>query len=43
MVLNWRTEIWIVFHGAINKANALILQLLPITNLTGVGAPPWAS
>ena len=40
MVLNWRAEIWVIFHGAINKANAFILQLLPISNLTSVGASP---
>src|SRR6266436_1854082 len=40
MVLDRGTEIWVILHCAIDKANAFVLQLLPVADLTGVGAPP---
>jgi len=40
VVLNRGTKVWVILHRAINKANAFVLQLFPITDLAGVGAPP---
>ena len=36
MILNGRTEVRVVFHGTVDKANALIFQLLTITNFPRV-------
>jgi hypothetical protein len=37
VILDWGTEVRIVFKGALNKPNTLILQLLTIADFAGVG------
>ena len=36
VILHGRPEVGVIFHGAINKFNALVFELFAVTNFTGV-------
>lgn len=36
MILHGRPEVGVIFHGTINKFNALVFELFAVTNFTGI-------